>query len=151
MPPSPFCVPTSIETRKESSVRRTAIAMRSQRGFTLIELLIIVIILGILAAIVVVAVGRTRSDAAVSACKTAVSSVQLAAEVYNTRVGHYPDTQADVLSADAMLKDWPSSDYYSLAYVPSGYSAGPPVVHASGYTVTVEDANGAPVASCSDL
>ena len=35
---------------------------RKQHGFTLVELLIVVIVLGLLAAIVVFAVGSTRAD-----------------------------------------------------------------------------------------
>src|SRR5437660_2258333 len=42
---------------------------RDDRGFTLIELLIVIVILGVLAAIVVLAVGGVRSDATASACK----------------------------------------------------------------------------------
>ena len=41
-------------------------AKRNEEGFTLIELLIVIIVLGILAAIVVFAVGSTKSDAAKS-------------------------------------------------------------------------------------
>jgi general secretion pathway protein G len=74
-------------------VHRTSIVLKSQRGFTLIELLIVIIVLGILAAIVVFGIGRTKRDAAASACKAALKSVELSAEAYNTRIGHYPDTQ----------------------------------------------------------
>jgi general secretion pathway protein G len=128
--------------------RRTAPAQKDERGFTLVELLIVIIVLGILAAIVVLGVGGTKRDAAASACKAALKSVELSAEA---RIGHYPDSQADVHGPDALLKSWPSSARYSLAYVPSGYAAGPPVVHASGFTVTVQDGAGAAVAGCSDL
>src|SRR4051812_34577808 len=59
-------------------------------GFTLIELLIVIIILGILAAIVVFAVGSTRKDSVASSCKTDFKQVQLSAEAANTKVGTYP-------------------------------------------------------------
>ena len=145
----PLLRPLARRYRKGSSVRR--IAPPSEEGFTLIELLIVIIVLGILAAIVVLGVGRTRRDAAATACNTAVKAVELSAEAYNTRIGHYPDTQADVLVPDGLLKSWPTSDQYSLVYVPSGYSASPPVVHATGFSVTVQDGGGAAIASCSDL
>src|SRR5205823_14133752 len=61
-------------------------------GFTLIELLIVIIILGILAAIVVFAVGNTRKDSVANSCKTDVKSVELSAEAVNTKAGSYPAT-----------------------------------------------------------
>jgi hypothetical protein len=80
-----------------------------------------------------------------------LKSAELSAEAYNSRVGHYPDTQVDVYGADGMLKSWSTNDLYSLVYTPTGYSAGPPVTHASGFTVAVQDGAGAAVAGCSDL
>jgi prepilin-type N-terminal cleavage/methylation domain-containing protein len=53
---------------------------RNEKGFTLIELLIVIIVLGILAAIVVFAVAGTKKDAVASSCKTDVKSIELSAE-----------------------------------------------------------------------
>ena len=72
-------------------------------GFTLIELLIVVIILGILAAIVVFAVGSTRKDSTQATCQTDIKSIALAEEAYNTKNGGYTGTQG---SLDT-LKSWP--------------------------------------------
>src|ERR1043165_9980164 len=58
-------------------------AKRHEEGFTLIELLIVIIVLGILAAIGVFAVGSTRKDSVASACKTNVKSLELSAEAVN--------------------------------------------------------------------
>jgi prepilin-type N-terminal cleavage/methylation domain-containing protein len=71
-------------------MRRATAALRDERGFTLIELLIVIIVLGSLAAIVVIAVGSTRKTAAESACQTGVKSVELSAEAYNTRALRRP-------------------------------------------------------------
>ena len=86
--------------------------MRNEEGFTLIELLIVIIVLGILAAIVVFAVGTTRSDAIESTCKSAVNSVQLSGEAVKTKGGSYPAADEDAFLADStrggMLKAWPA-------------------------------------------
>jgi general secretion pathway protein G len=130
-------------------------------GFTLIELLIVVIVLAILAAIVVFALGTTRSDSVHSACSTSEKSVELSAEAVNTKTGAYPIADfttgipADLnnplvvgaqstatppvpFANGAMLKAYPNSGDYSLRYAsPDGKS----------YTVTVYNKAGAPVAA----
>src|SRR3954454_15513544 len=107
--------------------------LRSKRaeegGFTLIELLIVIIILGILAAIVVFAVGNTRKDSVANSCKTDVKSVELSAEAINTKTGSYPaTTDAGTLDASnplvatttstngALLKTYPRRGDYSLTW-----------------------------------
>jgi prepilin-type N-terminal cleavage/methylation domain-containing protein len=88
---------------------------RNEEGFTLIELLIVIIVLGILAAIVVFAVGNTKSDALESSCKTAVNAVQLSAEAVKVKEGSYPAAGDDAHLAEpagkgGMLKAWPAED-----------------------------------------
>jgi general secretion pathway protein G len=91
----------------------------------LFELLIVVIVLAILAAIVVFALGSTRADALHSECATSEKSVELAAEAIHTRTGSYP--QGTVVAATtpnpllvpstgALLKTYPTSLDYSLQY-----------------------------------
>ena len=86
-------------------------------GFTLIELLIVIIILGILAAIVVFAVGTTRKDSVTSACKTDFKSIELSAEAVNTKTGSYGVT-ADLTDSTkgGLLKTFPSSAEYAFTY-----------------------------------
>src|SRR5436309_878728 len=80
-------------TQGERHEMKRLISKRSSdEGFTLIELLIVIIILGILAAIVVFAVGNTRKDSVANSCKTDVKSVELSAEAVNTKSGTYPAT-----------------------------------------------------------
>src|SRR3954468_20074235 len=73
-------------------------------GFTLIELLIVIIILGILAAIVVFAVGNTRKDSVANSCKTDFKSVELSAEAVMTKKGAMPATST-VFSGTAPVAD----------------------------------------------
>jgi len=68
--------------------------MGSDRGFTLIELLIVIAILGILAGVVVFAVGGTTDSAKKSACKIDKASIETAAEAYKADQGTYPPTLA---------------------------------------------------------
>ena len=76
-------------------MRLAALAARGNRGFTLIELLIVIIVLGILAAIVVLAIGSTRDDAVAASCKTYVKAVELAVEAVRTNSGSYPAGDLD--------------------------------------------------------
>src|SRR5438045_4676843 len=77
-------------------------AKRNEEGFTLIELLIVIIVLGILAAIVVFAIGSTRKDSVASSCKTNYKAMELSAEAVNTKVGNYGSV-ANPNAADDLL------------------------------------------------
>ena len=93
-------------------------AQRNEEGFTLIELLIVIIVLGILAAIVVFAVGSTRKDAVASSCKTELKSIELSAEAMNTKNGIYPATDPVGTANGALLKAMPTANAgdYTFAY-----------------------------------
>jgi len=57
-------------------------AREEESGFTLIELLIVIVILGILAGIVVFAVGGITDRGTTSACKSDKKNVEVAQEAY---------------------------------------------------------------------
>jgi len=86
-----------------------------ERGFTLVELLIV--ILGILAGIVVFAVGNLTSNAKTNACATEKTTVQTAVEAYKAQNGSYPSgatptaryTALNSSSAGTLLKTQPTS------------------------------------------
>jgi prepilin-type N-terminal cleavage/methylation domain-containing protein len=63
---------------------------RDERGFTLIELLIVIVILGILAGIVLFAVGGVTDRGAVAACKNDFKTIQTAVEAYRAKKGEPP-------------------------------------------------------------
>lgn len=79
----------------------TRIKKSGAAGFTLIELLIVIVILGILAGIVVFAVGNSKGDAETAACTANKKTVSTAAEAYKAKNGSYPGS----LSATGFLKD----------------------------------------------
>lgn len=62
------------------------------RGFTLLELLIVMAIIGILAAIVLAALGESRRKARNEAVVGQMSEYQKAIELYYSDVGSYPRT-----------------------------------------------------------
>lgn len=96
-------------------------------GFTLIELLIVIVILGILAGIVVFAVGTARSDSVTSACKADKKTVATAAEAAKAKTGRYP---ADIpaLVSGGYIKSAPPTDNYTITYTLSDgtLTVGPP-------------------------
>lgn len=70
-----------------------------QKGFTLVELLVVIVILGILAAVVVFAVGGSTDEAQSSACDSERSTVEAAIEAYRAKQGAYPADVDDLVDA----------------------------------------------------
>ena len=64
------------------------------KGFTLVELLIVIVILGILAGIVVFAVGSMTTNAKTTGCKAEKVTLTHALETYKAFVGTYPTAAA---------------------------------------------------------
>ena len=74
-------------------------ARRNESGFTLIELLIVIVILGILAAIVVFSVQGITDRGKTSACKADKETVTTAAEAFYAQNGTYPTASTDLIPA----------------------------------------------------
>jgi prepilin-type N-terminal cleavage/methylation domain-containing protein len=70
-------------------LQQTRETRHNEKGFTLIELLIVIVILGILAGIVVFAVGGVTDKGDASACKTEVSTIANAEEANFAKSGSY--------------------------------------------------------------
>jgi general secretion pathway protein G len=79
-------------------------------GFTLIELMIVIVILGILAAIVVFAVGGITDRGEDSACKANIKTTEVAVEAFYAKNNAYPADLATLTAApDKFLKSVPEN------------------------------------------
>ncbi|MCP4759207.1 MAG: prepilin-type N-terminal cleavage/methylation domain-containing protein [Planctomycetes bacterium] len=63
---------------------------RAARGFTLIEILIVVVILGILAAVIIPQFTNAADDASVSSARTQLQTMRSQIELYRSQQGNYP-------------------------------------------------------------
>ena len=82
------------------SIKRIQSKRNEESGFTLVELLIVIIILGILAAIVVFAVGGITDRGVKSACKSDYKSVEVAQEA------KFAKDKAYAASTGALVPDY---------------------------------------------
>lgn len=69
--------------------------MKRQKGFTIVELLIVIVIIGILAAITIVAYNGIQQRARDSARTSDIAGIQKALELYRADNGVYPSVGSD--------------------------------------------------------
>jgi general secretion pathway protein G len=97
-------------TRNASNHRRL------QRGFTLIEIMVVVVILGILAALVAPNVIRRVDDARVTKAKQDIRAYETALNLYRMDNFRYPTTEQGLQSlvqkpSDPNIRNWKEGGY----------------------------------------
>ncbi|MFQ5703389.1 MAG: type IV pilin protein [Gemmatimonadales bacterium] len=116
--------------------------LRSKKGFTLIELLIVVVIIGILAAIAIPKFAGTKSKAYMAAMKTDLKNFVLAEESYFTDHNTY-GTLAQV-QADSLFNSTKDVNMAGGATSLTGWAATATHSGAPGKTCGVFVGNGTP-------
>ena len=87
-------------------------AARSARGFTLVEIMVVVVILGILAALIVPRVVGRTDEARTVAAKQDVAAIMQALKLYRLDNGRYPTTEQGLAAlvtrpqGDPVPKNW---------------------------------------------
>ena len=83
---------------------------RRSRGFTLIEIMVVVVIMGILAALVVPKLMGRTDDARIVAAKQDISTIMQALKLYKLDNMHYPSTEQGVQSLIVKPTSGPSAN-----------------------------------------
>jgi len=97
--------------------------LRDNRGFTLIEIMVVVVILGILAAIVVPRLLSRPDEAKVTKAKVDMKSIEEALGLFKLDNGFYPDTDQGLKA----LVDKPTTGRIPAKYSVDGYLKKTPV------------------------
>jgi general secretion pathway protein G len=99
-------------------------------GFTLIEILIVIVVLGLLAAVVIFALGGVTGQSATAACQADGATVSTAVQAFVTQNPSITPTENGLLTGTAAdgntayIQSWPSNDpHYEYALTTDGQLA----------------------------
>jgi len=110
-----------IATLKKIQAKKAA--QETNGGFTLIELLIVIVVLGILAAVVVFSLGGVTATSAQAACKTDGSSINTALAAFAAQNPSGTVATQSALTAagtTSYLQSWPNTAHYTFSLTTAG-------------------------------
>lgn len=115
-----------MEMKKDATagVRLFRRPMRDSEGFTLIELMVVIVILGILAAIIAPRVIGRTDEAKVTEAKVQIKNFETAIKLYKIDNGHYPATEQGLSALIAkptvgiIPKNWRAGGYLENRKIP---------------------------------
>jgi len=112
--------------------------LKKNSGFTIVELLIVIVVIGILAAITIVSFNGVSGRAQIATLKSDLKNGSTQLGIYNTENGAYPSTGGDLKkSSTTSLQYTASNNGYCLA---ASLTSKPAVVyHISSATGTIEE------------
>ena len=76
----------------DAALKKAAMLRRQQRGMTLLEIMVVIVILGMIAGAVVVAVIPQLNKARQDTARLEISAMMQGLQQYNVKRGKYPDT-----------------------------------------------------------
>jgi general secretion pathway protein G len=133
-------------------IRQRPLRPARQRGFTLIEIMVVVIIIGLLAAVIVPSVINKVDEARVSKAKADIASLETALTMYRLDNSKYPTTdqglQALVVQpTDPSIRHWRTGGYLQrISKDPWGadYQYALPGTHGKEYDLYTLGSDGQP-------
>ena len=86
-------------------MNRTAV-LNTKSGFTLIEILLVVVIIGILAAVAIPRLGGRVKQAQIAAANADVHAIGMALRVYEVDNGVYPSSLQGLIASPGAAQNW---------------------------------------------